>query len=45
MPTETDFKSAASITSIRLKWDAFYNTDDENDNNFAKNFDTTLKLK
>ncbi|WP_125574385.1 DUF805 domain-containing protein [Levilactobacillus huananensis] len=39
-----NLKSAASITSIRLKWDAFYDTNDENDNDFAKNFDTTLKL-
>lgn len=39
-----NLKSVASLTSIRLKWDAFYDTDDENDNSFAKNFDTTLKL-
>ena len=36
--------SVKDITSIRLKWDASYDTDDYDDDNAYKTFDTTLNL-
>lgn len=36
--------SADGLTSIRLKWDAYYDTDDYDDDNSDKTFDTTINL-
>ncbi len=36
--------SVGDLTSIRLKWDADYDTDDIDDDNFSHTYDTTIQL-
>ncbi|WP_125980084.1 hypothetical protein [Loigolactobacillus iwatensis] len=40
----TKLKNPKKIKSIRLKWDADYETDDVNDNNANKTYDITVNL-
>lgn len=38
-------KSTKSLSTLRLKWDADYDTNDDNDENSSKTYDVTLKLE